>query len=73
MLPVILLVGLLMVLLSGGVHKINEGHIGMYWRGGALMQGFTEPGFHLMMPLITTYANIDVSVQTDLVENIPVK
>lgn len=69
---IFIVVGLIFFLLAGGVHKIDEGHIGLYWRGGALIEGFTEPGYHTMIPLVTSYANIQISVQTDRVENIPV-
>jgi hypothetical protein len=62
----------LLLLASGGVHRIEEGHIGLYWRGGALMEGYTEPGFHFMLPVITSYANIQITVQTDRVQEIPV-
>jgi hypothetical protein len=68
----IVVIGIVLLLVSGGIHKIEEGHIGLYWRGGALMSGFTEPGFHIMVPLVTSYANVQVSVQTDRVVNIPV-
>jgi len=71
MISVFLAIGIFLFLVSGGVHKIEEGHIGLYWRGGALMPGSTEPGYHLMMPIITSFANIQISVQTDRVENIP--
>ena len=30
---------ILLVILSGGIHKINEGHVGIYSRGGALLYG----------------------------------
>jgi len=72
MFPIIGAVTILFFLISGGIHKIAEGHIGIYWRGGALMQSVTDPGYHFMLPLVTSYANIQVSVQTDRVENIPV-
>lgn len=64
--------GLLFFLISGGLHKIEEGHIGLYWRGGALINGYSEPGYHTMIPVLTSYANIQVSIQTDRVDNIPV-
>ncbi len=73
MLVLLPLLALLALFLSGAVHKIEEGHIGLYWVGGALNPGFTEPGYHLMFPILTSYANIQVSVQTDRVDNIPVK
>jgi hypothetical protein len=69
---ILIVVGLFFFLLAGGIHKIDEGHIGLYWRGGALMEGYSEPGYHTMIPLITSFANIQISVQTDRVENIPV-
>ena len=28
----------------GIVHQIPEGHVGVYWRGGALLPTTTEPG-----------------------------
>lgn len=54
-----------------GLHQVPEGHIGLYWRGGALVPGFTEPGFHVKLPLITSTANVQVTLQTDTVTDIP--
>jgi hypothetical protein len=71
MLAILIGIGIVLFLVSGGVHKIEEGHIGLYWRGGALMPGSNDPGYHLMMPIVTSFANIQTSVQTDRVENIP--
>ncbi|XP_078156138.1 uncharacterized protein LOC144551910 isoform X2 [Carex rostrata] len=53
------------------VHQVPEGHVGAYWRGGALMKKLTDPGFHLMIPLITKYEPIQVTIQTDQVRDIP--
>lgn len=53
------------------VHQVPEGHVGVYWRGGALLKTISEPGFHLMVPLITNYEPIQVTIQTDEVKNIP--
>lgn len=57
----------------GGVHKIYEGHIGVYIRGGALLPTYTSPGIHFMIPIITRYYSVQVTVQTDKVTNIPVR
>jgi len=54
-----------------GIHKIPEGYVGVYWRGGALLDRMTWPGFHIKFPLITTHATVQVTVQTDKVTNIP--
>lgn len=71
MVPILILVGLLIFFFSGGVHRIDEGHIGIYWRGGKIIEGTTDAGFHFMFPFVTSYANVQTSVQTDRVENIP--
>ncbi|XP_028057810.1 erlin-1-like [Camellia sinensis] len=53
------------------IHQVPEGHVGVYWRGGALLKTITDPGFHLKMPLITHFEPIQVTLQTDLVRDIP--
>jgi len=55
----------------GGVHRIPEGHVGVYWRGGALLDRVTSPGYHTMLPGITTHETVQITVQTDKVTNIP--
>nr|CDS31008.1 erlin 2 [Hymenolepis microstoma] len=59
------------LLLSSSVHKIEEGHVGVYYRGGALLKDTSAPGFHLMIPFITTYKEVQVTLQTDEVTNVP--
>lgn len=53
------------------VHQVDEGYRGVYWRGGALLSAVTRPGFHMKMPFITTMSQVQVTVQTDSVTNIP--
>ncbi|KAJ7943349.1 erlin-2-B [Quillaja saponaria] len=53
------------------LHQVPEGHVGVYWRGGALLKTISDPGFHLKMPLITQYEPVQVTLQTDLVRDIP--
>ncbi|OWM89471.1 hypothetical protein CDL15_Pgr024219 [Punica granatum] len=53
------------------LHQVPEGHVGVYWRGGALLKTITDPGFHLKLPLITQYEPVQVTLQTDLVTDIP--
>lgn len=53
------------------IHQVPEGHVGVYWIGGALLKTITPPGFHLKMPLITHFEPIQVTLQTDLVRDIP--
>ncbi|KAL8518529.1 hypothetical protein ACS0TY_009772 [Phlomoides rotata] len=53
------------------LHQVPEGHVGVYWRGGALLNTITDPGFHLKMPMLTNFEPIQVTLQTDLVRDIP--
>ncbi|BAT74797.1 hypothetical protein VIGAN_01255600 [Vigna angularis var. angularis] len=53
------------------LHQVPEGHVGVYWRGGALLKTITEPGFHLKMPFLTQYEPVQVTLQTDQVTDIP--
>uniref|UniRef100_A0A3Q0S6L8 ER lipid raft associated 2 n=1 Tax=Amphilophus citrinellus TaxID=61819 RepID=A0A3Q0S6L8_AMPCI len=55
--------------LLASVHKIDEGHTGVYYRGGALLTTTSGPGFHLMLPFITTYKSVQVS-RVKLVEEL---
>lgn len=54
-----------------GVHTIPEGHVGVYWRGGALLTSTSTPGWNLMIPYVTSFAAVQVTLQTDKVTNIP--
>ena len=54
-----------------GIHRVPEGHVGVYWRGGALLDRVTDPGFHHMWPLLTWHEAVQVTLQTDKVTQIP--
>lgn len=53
------------------LHQVPEGHVGAYWKGGALVKNITAPGFHWKMPFLTHYEPIQVTLQTDQVLDIP--
>jgi len=53
------------------LHKIDEGHVGVYYRGGALLRSTSEPGYHTMIPFITTFRSVQTTLQTDEVKNVP--
>lgn len=59
------------MLINSAFHKIEEGHVGVYYRGGALLNTMAQPGFHLMIPLLTSYRSIQTTLQTDEVKNVP--
>jgi len=53
------------------LHKVEEGHVGVYFRGGAMLQSMASPGFHMMVPFLTTVRNVQTTLQTDEVKNVP--
>lgn len=62
---------LIVTFLIKGLHQVSEGCVGVYFRGGALLQDVTEPGFHIKIPILTTYAEVQTTIQTDSVQDIP--
>ncbi|KAG5537510.1 hypothetical protein RHGRI_024840 [Rhododendron griersonianum] len=57
--------------LSFLVHQVPEGHVGVYWRGGALLNTTTRPGLRLKYPLLTRFEAVQVTMQSNSVEDIP--
>lgn len=60
-----------MFLVASSIHQIDQGHVGVYFRGGALLDGVSEPGFHLMLPLVDNVRSIQITMQKDEVLNVP--
>ncbi|XP_050523993.1 erlin-1-like [Daktulosphaira vitifoliae] len=67
--PLILLVTA--ILTHFCIHKVDEGHVAVYYRGGALLSQISHPGYHIMMPFLTTFRSVQVTLQTDEVKNVP--
>ncbi|CAF1050522.1 unnamed protein product [Adineta steineri] len=63
--------GIVAAIIPLGIHQIPEGHVGIYYRGGALLTSMTAPGYHVMMPFITSVKIVQTTLQTDEVKNIP--
>ncbi|XP_072293332.1 erlin-1 [Eucyclogobius newberryi] len=63
--------GVMGILLHSSIHKIEEGHLAVYYRGGALLTGPNGPGYHIMLPFITTYRSVQTTLQTDEIKNVP--
>lgn len=40
-------------------------------QGGALLPQVSNPGFHMMLPLLTMYRAVQITMQTDEVKNVP--
>ncbi|XP_038265618.1 erlin-1 isoform X2 [Dermochelys coriacea] len=63
--------GVLILLLYFSIHKVDEGHLAVYYRGGALLTSPSGPGYHIMLPFITTFKSVQTTLQTDEVKNVP--
>jgi erlin len=68
---IILGVSMAFYTLSFGIHRIDEGHVGVYYRGGKLLDWVTGPGFNVRNPYMTSYEQVQITIQTDEVKNIP--
>jgi len=62
---VIFLVFVIAVLAGTSAHKIMQGEVGIYFRGGALQDKVTQPGIHFTMPFITEIQRIKIRPRTD--------
>jgi len=41
-----------------GFHEIPEGHVGVYYKFGALQSEVSDPGIHYMQPFVTTFQSV---------------
>ncbi|RHY02725.1 hypothetical protein DYB30_009072 [Aphanomyces astaci] len=62
------LAGVLLALISQKpLHRIEEGSVGVYWRGGRLLNMTSAPGYHLQWPILTKHANVQGRIRRRLV------
>ncbi|GAB1600115.1 erlin-1-like, partial [Argonauta hians] len=61
----------LAMIFNAAIHRIEEGHVGVYYRGGALLCTTSNPGYHFMLPFITSFRSVQTTLQTDEVKNVP--
>ncbi|XP_076441900.1 erlin-2-B-like [Babylonia areolata] len=59
------------ICINFSIHRIEEGHVGVYYRGGALLTSTSGPGYHFMLPVLTSYRSVQTTLQTDEVKNVP--
>eukprot|EP00794_Sanderia_malayensis_P012941 gene12941-14273_t len=101
------------VMMAISIHKIEEGHVGVYYRsalavmfvfpepressmqpyhhssqgsvhskgflskalhcltGGALLSSTSGPGYHTMIPFLTSFKSVQTTLQTDEIKNVP--
>jgi len=69
--PIAIAVLLSAITFHFSLHKVDEGNVCVYYRGGALLKQISDPGYHMMVPFITSYRVVQVTLQTDEVKNVP--
>lgn len=59
-----LFVGLACVL--SALHTVKTGHVGLYYKYGALMDDVTQPGIHWMQPFVTEMVALRLTPETEI-------
>ncbi len=54
----LLAVGMILYTIYFGIHRIDEGYTGIYFRGGKLLNTITGPGYNVRNPFLTTYDQV---------------
>lgn len=54
-----------------GLHQVEQGHVAVYYRGGALLDFISEPGYRVQVPFLDQNRMIQVTMQKDEVLNVP--
>jgi len=50
--------------LANSYHKINEGHVGVYFKYGALQDRVNDPGVHFLLPFVEDYREVKIRPET---------
>ena len=53
------------------VHTVPEGHVAVYYFGGALQPYVNDPGLRFKLPFLEKHENVAINLQTDAVFKIP--
>jgi len=62
---VVVIFSILIAVLTSSIHTIEEGHVGIYFKHGALMDGVSFPGVHTMAPFVTEVRQVSIRPTTD--------
>jgi len=66
----VVILALLVAILTSSIHTVAEGHVGIYFKHGALMDGISLPGVHTMAPFVTEMRQVSIRPTTDTVNPI---
>lgn len=67
---IVLLISIVLGLMS--TYVVQEGHVGIVYKGGRIEKGILEPGRHFKSPFFTSIHEVQITVQTDEVRDIAV-
>ena len=57
---------LVLACLIVAVHRVQEGHLGVYYKNGALMSETSSPGIHWLQPFATEVMQVQVRLSITL-------
>ena len=60
----VVFIGAVVAIIFSGLHKIDEGNVGVYYKNGALLEDFSYPGVHYMIPVITDVHQVYIRSET---------
>jgi len=60
---------LIVAILIDSLHKVEEGHVGIYFTNGALGDTYTKPGINFKAPFISRMVEINVRPQTENIDD----
>jgi regulator of protease activity HflC (stomatin/prohibitin superfamily) len=66
-----ILLAVLAICFPLSLHFVDEGHVAVYYKFGALLNSTTNPGFHFMLPVVTSMKQVQITLQTDELYNVP--
>ncbi len=73
----IVLISLALILIIGiastGIHRIEEGQVGIYYIGGKLSDSISYPGINYHIPFLSTFESIPINIQTITINNVEVR
>ena len=65
----IVALALIIGMLVHSLHHIDEGHVGVYFKNGALQDTVGNPGLNTMTPWVSTYEQITIRPRSEIVNS----
>ena len=59
------------ILTNMSIFTVNEGYVGVVYVLGSLSTNILNPGLHFVIPIISTIHQVQITIQTDYVRDVP--